>query len=145
MVVEDEPEVLEFLRDMIAAEGHHVIAVSSALRALAVLDELPVDAIVLDVVMPPRDLDGIGFLFQRQRKPHAALVPVLIVSGLGDVINRDAARHLGVVGIHSKPLDAQQFLAQLAAVLPGPETSSAPGMSPAAAGHQMPSAVVPAP
>jgi DNA-binding response OmpR family regulator len=116
MVVEDEPDVREFLRDLIEAEGYHVIAMASARRALAVLDEVPVDAIVLDVVMP-RDLDGIGFLFQRQRKPHAARIPVLIVSGLGDVINREAARHLGVVGVHPKPLDARELLAQLDRVL----------------------------
>jgi DNA-binding response OmpR family regulator len=67
--------------------------------------------------MAPRELDGIGFLFRLRKKPEAARVPVVIVSGLASVINRDAARHLGVRGLHPKPVDTERLLAQVESIL----------------------------
>jgi CheY-like chemotaxis protein len=119
LVIEDEPHVLGFLVDLLEGQGHEVTGLTSAERALEVVDAaaVPFDLILLDVVMAPRELDGIGFLFRLRKKPEAAHVPVVIVSGLAGLINRDAARHLGVRGLHLKPIDTDRLLAQVASIL----------------------------
>jgi CheY-like chemotaxis protein len=117
LVIEDEPGVLEFLVDILEAEGHQVTGLTSAEEALEVVDAALFDLIMLDILMAPRELDGIGFLFRLRKRPEAAHVPALIVSGLAGVINREAAQHLGVRGLHLKPINTERLLAQVASIL----------------------------
>jgi CheY-like chemotaxis protein len=117
LVIEDEPGVLEFLVDILEAEGHQVTGLTSAQEALEVVDAALFDLIMLDILMAPRELDGIGFLFRLRKRPEAAHVPALIVSGLAGVINREAAQHLGVRGLHLKPINTERLLAQVASIL----------------------------
>jgi DNA-binding response OmpR family regulator len=135
LIIDDEPHVLGFLVDLLEGQGHQVTGLTSAQRALEVVDAaaVPFDLILLDVVMAPRELDGIGFLFRLRKKAEAAHLPVLIVSGLAGVINRDAARHLGVRGLHPKPIDTEKLLAQVASVLgEGARTGEPPSFGDAA-------------
>jgi two-component system sensor histidine kinase/response regulator len=124
LIIDDEPDILEFLVTLIEEQGHTASGMTSAERALEVVDLARFDLIVLDVVMAPRELDGIGFLFRLRKNPQAARVPVLLVSGLASVINRNAAEHLGIRGLHLKPIDTELLLAQVASIL-GEGTGSA--------------------
>lgn len=117
LVVEDEPDVLELLLDTIREDGHDAVGVGRASQALDMVDHLRPDLIVLDLVMPPRELDGIEFLFRLRRKPNGADIPVVVVSGLADVISPQAAEHLGVRGLHPKPIGTDELLSQIKSIL----------------------------
>lgn len=117
LVVEDEREVLEMLLDVIREEGHEAVGVERTSQALDLVDHLHPDLIILDVVMPPREVDGIEFLFRLRRKPRAADIPVMVISGLAGVINPQAAGHLGVRSLHPKPVAADELLGQIKSIL----------------------------
>jgi DNA-binding response OmpR family regulator len=117
VVIEDEPTLLELLVLSIQSHGYEVTGVARASRALDLVDQMRPDLIVLDVVMPPRELDGIQFLFHLRKKPAAADIPVIVVSGLANVINPHTAKHLGVRGLHLKPFETRELLAQIDTIL----------------------------
>jgi DNA-binding response OmpR family regulator len=79
LVIDDEPEVADFLVDALALDGHRVEAVSNGLFALKQIDEHRYDLLISDIRMP--GLDGPGLLRDLQRH-HPEMVPRLIfVSG----------------------------------------------------------------
>lgn len=59
LIVDDEPEVVSALGDVIALEGHQVKTVSSAIEALEILEENYFDLILSDIRMP--EMDGEQF------------------------------------------------------------------------------------
>jgi CheY-like chemotaxis protein len=117
LVVEDEREVLEMLLDLIREDGHEAVGVERTSQALDLLDRQRPDLIILDVVMPARELDGIEFLIRLRRKPNAANIPVMVISGLAGVINPQAAGHLGVRSLHPKPIATDDLLEQIKSIL----------------------------
>lgn len=117
MVIEDEPEVLSVLVDLIRERGHEAIGVARTSEALELVGHLRPDVIVLDLVMPPRELDGIEFLFRLRRKRRTLNIPVLVVSGLANVINPRAAQYLGVRALHTKPFETAQLLDEIDSAL----------------------------
>lgn len=117
LVIEDEPTLLELLVLSIQSHGYEVTGVPRASQALDVVDRLRPDLIVLDVVMPPKELDGIQFLFRLRKNPTAADIPVIVVSGLANVINPHTAKYLGVRGLHLKPFETRELLAQIDTLL----------------------------
>ncbi|MGH7312948.1 MAG: response regulator [Candidatus Rokuibacteriota bacterium] len=117
LVIEDEPTLLELLVLAIESHGYEVTGVPRASQALDVVDRLHPELIVLDVVMPPKELDGIQFLFSLRKNPMTADIPVIVVSGLANVINPHTAKHLGVRGLHLKPFETRELLAQIDTLL----------------------------
>ena len=117
LVIEDEPSILSLLVEAIRHRGYYVTGVPRAAQALDLVDKLRPDLILLDLVMPPRELDGIQFLFRLRKNPVAADIPVMVVSGLANVINPHTAKHLGVRSLHLKPFQTQDLLAQIDTVL----------------------------
>jgi two-component system NtrC family sensor kinase len=87
LVVDDEAEVAELMREVLEGAGFDVLTAESGAVALELLAEARFDAIVSDVRMP--DVDGPA-LWQRLKEEHPALARrVLFVSG--DTLS-DAAR-----------------------------------------------------
>lgn len=60
LVVDDEPHLLMLYRQELSYLGYEVVEASSGAEALAVLQERPVDIVVLDIAMP--GMDGIETL-----------------------------------------------------------------------------------
>jgi PAS domain S-box-containing protein len=102
LVVDDEPEVGETLRDLLAADGHAVDVVNSGAAALASLPQRPYDLVLSDIRMP--GLDGRG-LYHAVARRFPALLPRLVFL-TGDTLSRDTVdflQHTGAPCI-SKPL-----------------------------------------
>jgi CheY-like chemotaxis protein len=85
MVVDDDPDQLQFLRRIIERAGFKVIASNSATEALGILGEKPVDLIVSDYKMP--EMNGFEFLEALRGIDPAgdgANVPVIMLTACGD-------------------------------------------------------------
>ncbi len=65
LVVDDEPEVLSMLEEMLSTDGHRVETVTSGTLALAKLKERRYDVILSDMKMP--GLDGLGLYREVER------------------------------------------------------------------------------
>ncbi len=117
LLVDDEPLVLEFLRQSLrgpAADWEFSCAQRAKTAWLRLLEE-PHDAVVTDVDMP--DMSGLDLLAQIQNAPQTRHVPVVLVTGLVDDGLRAEALERGAADLMQKPLDARELSARLKSVL----------------------------
>ena len=79
LVVDDDPEVRDAIRDVLEDEGFLVRCAGNGKEALDALsgETLP-DAIILDLTMPI--MDGYEFLQRRERIAEMARIPVIVVT-----------------------------------------------------------------
>jgi CheY-like chemotaxis protein len=106
LVVDDDDDIREVLREVLEQRQHHVIAAQNGADALVVLRTVQVDAIVLDLTMPR--LDGRSFLDVRARLPALNAVPVIVVTASRDASLDGDAR---IQAVLRKPFTANQLAA----------------------------------
>ena len=80
LIVEDEPDVQDLLRAVLAEDAPAVTAVDSALAAGRLARRLRPDVVLLDLALPYRS--GLALLKELKADPGTAQIPVVIVSGL---------------------------------------------------------------
>jgi len=110
LLVEDDPDLLESLAEVLCQRGYLVHRASTIREALEGLERVPVDAAVVDVNLP----DGLGT--QLARDMEARQVRVVLVTGLDAA---DLRQHLDATEsldapVLSKPFRLEQLLALLA-------------------------------
>ncbi|WP_246803872.1 sigma-54-dependent transcriptional regulator [Desulfosarcina cetonica] len=106
LVVDDEPSIVQSLSGLLSDEGFDVITASNGYEALKTIDaELP-DLVLLDIWMP--GIDGIETL-KEIKKNHSAL-PVIIITGHGNVETAVKATKLGAYDLIEKPLNIDKVI-----------------------------------
>ena len=91
LVVDDEPVIVEVLRDYLAAEGYAVVTAQDGNEALAVVERTAVDCVLLDVMMP-----GLSGFEVCRRIREQSNVPLLFLTARED--DSDKIRGLGLGG-----------------------------------------------
>lgn len=82
LVVDDEPDAVEFVKAVLEEAGHEVITASNASECLEkALAEKP-DLIILDVQMPGRD--GFHAFADMRKTPQLKDTPVIMLTGIGE-------------------------------------------------------------
>ena len=109
LVVEDDPGNARLLLTHLQAEGHSVVAVSTAAEALEVAARQQPDAILLDLILPHGD-DGLNVLERLKSGETTRSIPVLVVSVLPE---RKRAMALGAADFFLKPIQPRLLLASL--------------------------------
>src|SRR2546429_6077682 len=102
LVVDDEPDIRDSLRDALEDEGYRVAVARNGKEALETLPTLaqPV-AVILDIIMPV--MSGAEFYAAIQADPRYARTPVLISTS-------DASRAPSGVLLMKKPIDLDRLL-----------------------------------
>jgi two-component system NtrC family sensor kinase len=90
LVVDDEPEVAETLRDLLTADGHQVVIADTGVRALDAVQQRAFDLVISDIRMP--GLDGRG-LYDAVAARFPALLPRLVFV-TGDTLSRETVEFL---------------------------------------------------
>ena|SRR5687768_429643 len=80
LLVDDDPNFLDLLSRFLQQEGYSVKTAANGWEALLVLDQEPIDLILLDVMMP--GMDGITFLKIAQSAQRALSAAVIVVTAL---------------------------------------------------------------
>jgi PAS domain S-box-containing protein len=115
MLVEDETQVREMVKDALVAQGYRVLTAQDGVEALQVIEEYgePVHLLITDVVMPRLG----GRALADQLRPRHPTMRVLFTSGYTD----DAIVQHGVLeeGIHflSKPFELEALARKVREVL----------------------------
>lgn len=118
LVVDDDADVRNALKDALLDENYDVEVASDGLKALDHLRERPApSAIILDLMMPRGD--GIFLLQQMKRDPRIADIPVVILTAERNVERRLASS--AVKCVLSKPVE----LATLVSAIKNACTSTA--------------------
>jgi two-component system C4-dicarboxylate transport response regulator DctD len=112
-VVDDDADHLAALCDLADAAGYRVAGFSTAAAALAACVAAPPEAMVTDLRMP--GMDGIALL--QSVLARGLDVPIVLISGHGDVSHAVRAIQAGAEDFLEKPYDSQHLLSVLARVL----------------------------
>lgn len=112
LIVDDEAEVRALLRSGLEPEGFEVSEAKDGAGLMSHLDAHPVDLVTLDVRLSGED----GFTLAREvRAKHN--VPIVMISGKGDMIDRVVGLELGADDYIAKPFHMREVLARIRAVL----------------------------
>jgi two-component system response regulator CpxR len=112
LIADDDEELAQLLRDFLTREGFEVVLAHNADAALAAARSQPFDALVLDVMMPGRS--GLDALRELRRESP---LPVLMLTALGEDIDRILGLELGADDYIPKPCNPRELAARLRAVL----------------------------
>lgn len=112
LVVDDEKNLRDFVRHNLEARGYQVKTAGTGLEALALINTQSFDLIILDLMMP--NMDG---LETTRRIRQNSLVPILVLSALGEEADKITALSLGADDYITKPFGVGELLARIRAIL----------------------------
>ncbi|HEV8137063.1 MAG TPA: response regulator transcription factor [Pyrinomonadaceae bacterium] len=113
LIVEDEPAMVQGLRDNFEYEGYEVISAADGMDGLnrAIADQP--DLVVLDVMMPK--MSGLDVCKQlKARKPS---IPIIMLTARGQEIDKVVGLELGADDYVTKPFSIRELMARVKAVL----------------------------
>jgi len=111
MLVEDNDANRELMEDLLDVAGFGVAAFPSGEEGLAWLEGNTPSLILMDINLPGRD--GLALTREIKARPETAGVPVVAVTAYAMKGDRDRILAAGCDGYLSKPIDVQQFPAQI--------------------------------
>ena len=114
-VIDDDPAMRDSLDFLLDAAGLKVRLFDSAVSFLEALPELGPGCIVSDVRMP--NLDGLELL-KRLRETNKSL-PIIIMTGHGDIPLAVEAMKLGAIDFIEKPFEDDRLIGTITAALGG--------------------------
>jgi two-component system response regulator AdeR len=112
LVVEDDEEIASLLEKYLARAGYRTTTASTGLTALAHVQRLQPDLILLDIGLP--DIDGFDLLAKVRA---SSTVPVIFVSAMDDSTDKLLGLKLGADDYVTKPFNPQEVVARVGAVL----------------------------
>lgn len=112
LVVDDDAEIRHLLRTALEREGYAVSEANDASSATARLDRGNINLITLDLALGADD----GLVLARKIRARSD-VPIIMVTGKGDAIDRVVGLELGADDYVSKPFNLREVVARVRAVL----------------------------
>ena len=111
LLVDDEPDILEFLTYNLKKEGYTVFNASNGREALTIAKKEKPQLIILDIMMP--DMDGYEVCRHLKADPEMTKIPVIFISALGMAEQKIEAFRMGAVDYITKPFQAEEVLARV--------------------------------
>ena len=111
LVIDDTPENLALLSQMLMEKGYKVRSVTKGSTALRGAKAAPPDLILLDVKMP--EMNGYEVCQYLKADERTQNIPVIFISALGDVFDKVKAFQAGGVDYITKPFQVEEVLARL--------------------------------
>ncbi len=108
LVVDDEADIRELVAGVLEDEGYAVRSAADSTSALDAIDDRRPSLVLLDVWLQGSKLDGLQLLEQIKRRD--ASLPVLMISGHGNLDTAVAAIREGAVDFIEKPFKADRLL-----------------------------------
>ncbi|HEU5285301.1 MAG TPA: sigma-54 dependent transcriptional regulator, partial [Sphingomicrobium sp.] len=108
LVVDDEADIRELVSGVLEDEGYAVRAAADSTAALDAIDERRPSMVLLDVWLQGSRLDGLQLLQEIKRRD--ASLPVLLISGHGNLDTAVAAVREGAIDFIEKPFEAERLV-----------------------------------
>lgn len=108
LVVDDTPQNLHLLSDILTKYKYKVRPVPNGKLALSAVEINPPDLIILDIMMP--GLDGYQVCKQLKNNPKTKDIPVIFVSAVDEPVDKVRAFTLGAVDYITKPFQMHEVL-----------------------------------
>jgi CheY-like chemotaxis protein len=124
LVVDDDPDILRLVREVLRDAGSTVLVAENGEEALRVVADVRPQLIILDKLMPVMD----GTTFAAAYRQRADAAPIVALCAARDAA--DWAASIGAVGYLAKPFDVEQLIATVARHIEPPISESAAGGGP---------------
>ncbi len=108
LVVDDDPDILDAICDILEGEGYRVARARHGVEALERVDEERPAIILLDLMMPV--MDGLAFAQALRQRPALPRIPIVVISADGSPQKAEA---VGAEGFLAKPFDIDALLSQV--------------------------------
>ncbi len=109
LIVDDEASILQSLGGLLSDEGFEVLTASNGYEGLKRIAEESPDLVLLDIWMP--GMDGIDTL--KEIKKAAPFIPVIIITGHGNIETAVKATKLGAFNLIEKPLSIDRVIVDI--------------------------------
>ena len=115
LIVDDDPDILQFVRMNLELEGFTVATAVSGPAALDTAKETPPDLVLLDIMMP--EMDGLTVLRRLRTMPATMNVAVILLTAKALAEDRVKGLDLGADDYITKPFDLEELVARVKTVL----------------------------
>lgn len=109
LVIDDEPNIIEAIRFILARDGWDVSTISDGAEAEATIRRTAPDVVILDVMLPGRS--GYEILAALRADAGTQGLPVLMLTAKGQGRDRAEAERVGASRFLSKPFSNNDILA----------------------------------
>ena len=115
LLVDDEPDVLEFLSYNLRKEGFETLLAGSGKQALEILRQQKADVVILDLMMP--EMDGMETCAEIKRLPLASETMIIFLTARGEDFTQIAAFEVGADDFVTKPVKPRVLISRIKALL----------------------------
>jgi len=115
LVVDDEEVLRETLVYHLELAGYQVHVASDGPTALEAVQSLLPDLLILDLMLP--GLDGLEVCRRVRQQPATAMLPILMLTAMGEEIDKVVGLEMGADDYLTKPFGLRELLARVRALL----------------------------
>ncbi|MBL7081479.1 MAG: response regulator [Candidatus Omnitrophica bacterium] len=111
LIVDDEPDIRDILKIICEQAGYTTLEAGDGEEALKIISNHPVDLVLLDYKIPK--LDGPGVIKCIKRDLLLQHLPIIMVTGKGEIDDRISGMDSGADDYVVKPFDPQELQARI--------------------------------
>lgn len=115
LIVDDEPDIIEFLRYNLRKEGFSVVTANDGRQAITVAESEKPDLIILDIMMP--ELDGVETCRILRSRKEFSNVPIAFLTARDEDFSQITALDVGGDDYITKPIKPRVLLSRIGALL----------------------------
>lgn len=115
LIVDDEPDILEFLQYNLRKEGYEVVTANDGRQAIAVAEKEKPGLIILDIMMP--ELDGVETCRLLRTKKEFQEVPIAFLTARDEDFSQITALDVGGDDYITKPVKPRVLVSRINALL----------------------------
>lgn len=123
LVVDDEPDAIAFVTEVLAGEGYTVVSAPDGSKGLSTMRSEKPDLVILDVQMP--EMDGFEVFQEMKKDDELKAIPVVMLTGIREKMgigfsSDDMKDYIGdrPNAYTEKPVDPAKLIETVAKVLP---------------------------
>lgn len=115
LIVEDMQSLADALRVFLQREGFQVVLAYDGVEGLRLVTEEKPDLVILDIVLPGED--GLEVCRRIRQEPETARLPILILSGKGEEMDKVVGLEVGADDYLAKPFGDRELVVRVRALL----------------------------
>lgn len=115
LLVDDEPDILDFLRYNLQKEGYQVFTANDGVEGLKAAEVARPDLVILDIMMPR--MDGVELCRELRNRPEFANLLIIFLTARDEDYSQIAALDIGGDDYITKPIRPRVLLSRIKAML----------------------------